>query len=185
MEKEEVKAVPGISRSKLIIGSLVIVVLLMIIVLLAMFYLDGRKRFVSKELKLSLEFNTEELEYKRLLLNAADKVYMERFCVVGSDEKFYLALTRIDGTTDLEETIHNLETDENYAFSFTRTDNATFGVGKYNAHLISYVDESGDVPVTVKYYYDEVDEVVITICSDEKHMPLFEKVLDSIKMDNR
>jgi heterodisulfide reductase subunit A-like polyferredoxin len=47
------------------------------------------------------------------------------------------------------------------------------------------VDESGDVPVTVKYYYDEVDEVVITICSDEKHMPLFEKVLDSIKMDNR
>ena len=182
-EKQEEVKQPGNKPLKIGLYILLTAAFLMVIVLLAMHYMNTKKTFISKEFDYTLEFDASQLKYEKILLNSGDKVYMDRFGVAGSEDAYYLAVNRIDASTDIEELMEAFESDESY--SFTREENVPFGAGGYKAFRISYEDTSGTVPVNVYYYYDAQDSLLFTVCTDEAHRKVLEKALSSVRIGNR
>ena len=182
-EKQEETKQPGNKSLKIGLYILLTAAFLMVVVLLAMHYMNTRKTFISKEFDYTLEFDSSQLKYEKILLNSSDKVYMDRFGVAGSEDKFYLAVNRIDASTDIDELMEAFESDDSY--SFTREEDVAFGAGDYKARRISYEDTSGTVPVKVYYYYDAQDSLLFTVCTDEAHKNVLEKALSSVRIGNR
>ncbi len=167
-------------KNLIIIVILAIAVLIMVVVLLAIPYLRGEKKFVSKEHGYTVIYDSSVLQYERVCLNDADGINMDRFYDIAENGKFYFAVTDISPEVNLEEELRLLEEDENYDFVFVREQNISYGKGGYTAQRISYTDENGTAPVQITYYYDEDNGLMITICTDEKHGSIYDNMLASV-----
>lgn len=182
MEDKE-KAASGNSKTRIILIALITAAFVMVIVLLGMHYMNTKKRFHNKNLGYTLEFDSAELKYQEIVLNNTDNVRMDRFGVVGSEDLYYLSVSTIDVSTDLDEALEAFESDESY--SFTRENDVTFGSGNYHARRISYEDKTGVEPVKVTYYFDSNHGLFFTVCTDEAHRGLLEKALSTVAIEDR
>lgn len=170
------------NKTRLIIVILAIAVLMMVVLLLALPNMKGNKKFISKEHGYSLVYDSSVLKYERICLNQADGINMDRFEDVKSGGLYYLAVTDISEDVDLEKEMDILEKNENYSFAFVRESGIPYGKKGYKVRRISYTDRSGSTPLSISYYYDVANGIMITVCTDDAHKSFFEKMLNTIEI---
>ena len=168
----------GKGKSPIVITMIAVIVVLVIV--LAAVLIDAfvlRKSYSSPRYGYSIRYDGDNYEIREQKLDEKP-TYME-FCMAKGDEYAnFFAVSPVSSEEEVDKALEAFQSDGSYSFSESE---ARFGKGDYRARKISYTDTSGEVSLTVDYYYAVDRQVLITVSYDAAHKKDFEKILKSFK----
>ncbi len=168
----------GSRKNPIVITMIAVIVVLAIVlgaILLDTFVL--KKRYTSPRYGYSIQYDKDNYEIREEKLDEKP-TYME-FCVASGDEYAnFFAVSPVSSEEEVNNTLEAFQSDGSYSFSEVE---ATFGKGDYRARKISYTDTTGEIEVSVDYYYVVDRQLLITVSCDAAHRKDLEKVLNSFR----